>query len=140
MTRRTGRGFLYVDVLVALLVLATCLPAALSALTSATRAAAEERAVGARRYRVNGMLEQLLATPHAALDAAAVAAGGPTVPTSYSDPAGTPERRLVFIARYDVDNADADGNGLTGGDAGLLWLRVKLDGRSSYAVETLTAQ
>ena len=140
MTRRTGRGFLYVDVLVALLVLATCLPAALSALTSATRAAAEERAVGARRYRVNGMLEQLLATPHAALDAAAVAADGPTVPTSYSDPAGTPERRLVFIARYDVDNADADGNGLTGGDAGLLWLRVKLDGRSSYAVETLTAQ
>jgi ABC-type amino acid transport substrate-binding protein len=140
MTRRGARGFLYADVLVALLVLATCLPAALSALSSAARAAAAERAAVARRYRVTGLMEQLLATPHAALDTAALATGSATAPTSYSDAVGTPERRLVYIARYDVDNADADGNGLTGGDAGLLWLKVSIEGQPAYAIETLTAQ
>jgi type II secretory pathway component PulJ len=139
MTRRVQRGFLYMEVLVALLVLALCLPPALAALTAATRMAAAERAAVARRFRLSGMMEQLLATPHAALDAAASAAGAATVPTSYSDAAGTSERRLVFIARYDADNADGDGNGLTGGDAGLLWMRVSIEGHPAFAVETLTA-
>jgi hypothetical protein len=85
-------------------------------------------------------MEQLLATPHAALDAAALAVGSAVAPTSYSDAAGTPQRRLVFIARYDVDNADADGNGLTGGDAGLLWLKVAIEGQPADAIETLAAQ
>jgi type II secretory pathway pseudopilin PulG len=137
MTRRVQRGFLYVEVLVAVLVLALCLPPALAALSSATRAAAAERAATGRRFRLNGMLEQLLATPHAALDAAAIAAGAATVPTSYSDAPGTPQRRLVFIARYDADNADGDGNGLTGGDAGLLWIRVSIESQPTAAVETL---
>jgi type II secretory pathway pseudopilin PulG len=137
MTKRLQCGFMYVEVLVAVLVLALCLPPALAALSSATRAAAAERAAVGRRFRLNGMMEQLLATPHAALDAAASAAGAATVPTSYSDVAGTPQRRLVFIARYDADNADGDGNGLTGGDAGLLWLRVAIEGQSTAAVETL---
>jgi type II secretory pathway pseudopilin PulG len=138
MTRRP-HGFLYVEVLVALLVLALCLPPALAALTSATRAAAAERAGAAGRFRLNGLMEQLLATPHATLDAAATAAGAATVPTSYSDAAGTPGRRLVFIARYDADNADGDGNPFTGGDSGLLWLRVSIEGQPAFAVETLTA-
>jgi hypothetical protein len=139
MTRLGARGFLYVDVLVALLVLAVCLPAALAALSSATRAAAAERGAVALGYRSSGLMEQLLATPHAALDAAALAAGSATVPTSYSDVAGTPERRLVFIARYDVDDADGDGQPLTGGDAGLLWVRIAIEGRPAYSLETLTA-
>jgi len=139
MTRGRQRGFLYVEVLVAVLVLALCLPPALAALSSATRAAAAERVANGRRFRLNGMMEQLLATPHAALDAAASAAGAATVPTSYSDAAGTPQRRLVFIARYDADNADGDGNGFTGGDSGLLWLRVSIEGQPASAVETLAA-
>lgn len=139
MIRRSQCGFLYVDVLVALLVLAVCLPAALGALSSAARAAAVERQTVARRYRLIGLMEQLLATPHATLDAAAIAAGGPTVPTSFSDAGGTIERRLVFIARYDADNADGDGNRFTGGDAGLLWVRVSIDGQPAAAVETLIA-
>lgn len=139
MTRRRARGFLYVDVLVALLVLAFCLPAALAALSSATRAATAERGAVALGYRASALMEQLLATPHAALDAAALAAGSATVPTSYSDAAGTPGRRLVFIARYDVDNADGDGQALTGGDAGLLWVRVAVESRPTYSLETLTA-
>ena len=139
MTWRAERGFLYVDVLVALLVLALCLPAALQALSAATRAASVERSAAARRNRLNDLMEQLLATPPAALDAAALAAGAAAVPTSYSDAAGTPERRLVFITRYDADNADGDNNGFTGADAGLLWVRVTIEGAPAYAVETLTA-
>ena len=30
----------------------------------------------------------------------------------------------VFIWRYDVDDADGDGNVLTGGESDILWLRV----------------
>ena len=139
MNRPLQRGLMYIEVLVAVLVLAICLPAALNALTSAARAAAVERQTVARRYRLNGLMEQMLATPHATLDAAGIAAGGSAVATSLSDPGGTIERRLVFIARYDADNADADGNRFTGGDAGLLWIRVSIEGQAGAAVETLIA-
>ena len=85
-------------------------------------------------------MEQLLATPHAALDAARyrgrrVDRADELSPTL----AGTTERRLVFIARYDADNADGDGNRFTGGDAGLLWMRVSIEGQPADAVETLIA-
>jgi type II secretory pathway pseudopilin PulG len=138
-TARAQRGFLYVEVLVAVLVLAVCLPAALSALTAATRAAAAERSAVARRYRLNGLMEQLLATPYAALDAAALAAGSAAAPTTYSDAVGTADRRLVLIARYDIDDADGDGDPLTGGDPGLLWIRVSIENAPPYLLETLTA-
>lgn len=82
-------------------------------------------------------MEQLLAEAPASLDAAAQAAGAPTTPTSYSDAPGTPDRRLVFLARYDLDNADGDGNPFTGGDAGLIWVRVAIKNQV-IALESVT--
>jgi len=133
------RGFSYIEVLVAVLVLAISLPPALDALAAAIRAAGINDSSIALRYRARGRMEQVLAETHAALDAAALAAGAPTAPTSYSDPAGTADRRLVFLARYDLDNADADGNPLTGGDAGLIWVRVAIENQPNVALETVTA-
>ena len=137
--RRAAGGFSYLEVMVAALVLAICLPPALEALGAANRAAGMERAATARRYRLAGRLEDVLAQQYAALDTAATAAGGPTTPTSYSDAMGTTDRRLIFIARYDIDNADADGNVFTGGDAGLLWVRIALENAPLLALETLVA-
>ncbi len=73
-------------------------------------------------------LATLMAEPHANLDAEALAVASATNPTSYSDAASATPRALVFLARFDVDNADADNNNLTGGDPGLLWLRVAIEG------------
>lgn len=133
----TGQlGFSYVEVLVAVLVLAICLPPALDALGTATRGAGIQEASIARRYLVSGRMEQVLAEAPASLDAAALAAGAPTTPTSYSDAPGTPERRLVFLARYDLDNADADNDPFTGGDPGLIWVRVAIENQL-IALETV---
>ncbi len=41
------------------------------------------------------------------------------------------DRRLVFISRYDGDNADTDDNPFTGTEADLLWLRVEIEGTAS---------
>lgn len=133
------RGFSYVEVIAAALLVAICLPAALEALSLATRGVAEQEAGLALRYRLRGAMEEVLTQTPAALDAAAVAAGGPAVPSSFSDPAGTPNRRLVYLARYDFDNADGDGNRLTGGDAGLVWVQVAIEGRAAPTLATLVA-
>ena len=60
-----------------------------------------------------------------------------TVPTSYSDVSGSTDRRLVYIAKYDADNADADDDGFTGVDDEILWVRVEIE-NTPFEFETLT--
>ncbi len=121
-------GLAYVEVLVAVLLLGVCLAPALGALSTGVLGARVHQEEAARSARVASRLEELLARPVAELDAAAQAAASPSVATSYSDPSGTPERRLVYLARWDADGADGDGNPFTGGDAGLIWVRVRVEG------------
>lgn len=132
-------GLTYVEILIAMLVLAVALVPAMDAVRNAVlgTSAHEEYVVSQRR--IASRLEDVLAEPFGALDDAAVAAGGPTVPTTYSEPVATPERLLVFIARYDGDNADADNDPFTGTDDGILWVRTAIEDRD-YALETVTAQ
>lgn len=132
------RGFSYVEVLVAVLLVAMCLPPALDALYAATRAASAHEAQIAAQYRVSGRMEEVLAASFAALDAAALAAGNPAVPTGYSDPAGTPGRLLVFLAHYDLDDADGDGDPFSGAEPNLLWVRVAEE-NGTIALESVTA-
>lgn len=132
------RGLTYVEVLIAMLVLVIGLVPAMDAVRDAVwgTSANEEYVVSQRRLA--SRLEDVLAESFDALDDAAVAAGGPTVPTSYSDPVATPGRLLVFIAAYDGDNADTDNNPFTGTDAGILWVRTSIE-NSDYILETVTA-
>ncbi|CAN5167378.1 hypothetical protein BH24PSE2_BH24PSE2_14540 [soil metagenome] len=118
------------EVLVAAMVLAISLPAALDALGTAVRGAAHHESQTARRYLVSGRMEQVLAEPAASLDAAALAAGSPKAPTSYSDPPGTSERLLVYLAHYDLDDVDGDLDPFTGGDAQLMWVRVEIENQA----------
>lgn len=105
----------------------------------------------AEHYATLAKMEEVLAEPQSLLITAAAAAGGKSTPSSYSDAAGPPDRRLVFIALYDADDADGDGNVFTVPDpntdgdndpytgyAGLLWVRVEVEG-STTSLDSLSA-
>ena len=93
--------------------------------------------VANNHFQITARLEQLLTEPFADLETAAIAAGGPTIETSYSDAPGPPGRLLVFLSHYDGDNADADNDPFTGTDPDLMWVRVEAEG-TIYDLQTIT--
>lgn len=141
--RPAQAGLAYVEVLVATLLVGLALVPALEALSSGVRSAGAGSDALRAAHELHAEMERLLAEPFAALESAAAAAGDAGTPTGYSRDvvrAGAPTLHFdVYLAPYDGDNADADDDPFTGGDAGLLWLRVELAG-SRHALETLVAR
>ena len=127
-------GFSYVESIVALLILATALAPALSALRPGLAASASTRSYNVNQQRLKSRMEEVLANRFATLDAAAIAAGNSPAATvaAYSDAAGTKDRLLVTLYRY-------DGVSLTASDSGLLWVTVAIEG-SSLALNTLKSR
>lgn len=125
-------GFSYVEVLIAISLIAITLVPAMEALQPGIAGSAIHEIIAEDHYQLTGRFEQVLAEPFADLDSAAAAAGNATTPTAYSDvfsyPDGRQISRNVFISRYDGDNADADNDPFTGTDAGLLWLQITIAG------------
>ena len=153
---RTGQaGFSYLEVIVALIVMVLSLPPALQAMRIGLDSTNVQATALPLRERAEGELETVLAQPFASLRAEAARVRARSAPTSYSDAAGTPDRRLVYLSFYDADNSDGDGNPFTisdpnaDGDAnpytgetpyiGLLWVRVEIEG-AAIAFETLTSE
>ena len=133
-------GFSYIEALVATFLVAIALVPALESLHSGIQAGSIYSANSEHYQRLDAKIEEILASPFSELEQAADTAGGPTfVIDSYSDAPGTDGRRLVYLARYDGDNADADGDPFTGVDAGLLWVKVQIEG-SPAVLESLTAR
>lgn len=130
-------GFSYIEVLVATMLIAITLVPALEALQGAIAGAEVHEDLATQQYYLQSKLEEVLAKSFNQLDAAALAAGSSTVATSYSDVSGTANRRLVYLSKYDADNADSDNNGFTGVDDNLLWVRVEIE-NTSLSFETLT--
>ena len=129
---RRQTGLSYVEVLVATVLVAAALVPMIDALGPGVQ--------GARLHplALAGKLERVLAEPFADLDAAAAAAGAPGNPSGYSDLAAAVPHR-VYLWRYDVDDADGDGDVFTGGEPDLLWARVETaDG--SRGLETLVSE
>ena len=124
------RGFSHVEVLIAVVILAVALVPALTSLQTSILASDIHAEESTLHYRAYGRMEELLATAYPVLEAEALAVGDPAVPTSFSDAPATPDRRLVFLSLYDGDNADTDDDPFTGTDAGLVWLRVEIEGRN----------
>ena len=114
----------------------TALVPVLETLQSGVRGVDINHSALTTHYQLRSLAEAVAARPHAELDAEALLVGESTVATSYSDAPGTPNRRLVFLSRYDGDNADADNDPFTGVDQDLLWLRVQL-ADSTRSIETL---
>ncbi|MDH3589122.1 MAG: prepilin-type N-terminal cleavage/methylation domain-containing protein [Gammaproteobacteria bacterium] len=135
---RAQTGLTLVEVLVTIVLLSVLLVPAIQALRTGVTGTGIHADVAAAHYRVTSRLEELLAEPFSELVDAAMAAGAPTVLSSYSDAAGPPGRMLVYLSLYDGDNADADGNPFTGVDPDLLWIRVDIEG-SVHTLQTIRA-
>lgn len=141
--RRQMTGFSYVEVLVAVSLIVIALVPALDALIPGMAGSGIHETTAEDYYQLSGKLEQVLVEPFGQLNSAAVAAGSPTTPTSYSDvftyAGGRQITRNVFLSRYDGDNADADDDPFTGTDDGLLWIRVTIAG-SGASIESLVSE
>ncbi len=136
-SRHGETGFSYIELLVTTVFIALMLIPALETLQTGVQGAGIHESRVAAQYQLMARMEEVLAESFQDLENAAQAAGGATILTSYSDVPATPNRRLVFLARYDGDNADADDDPFTGTDDGVLWVRVEIED-SEYAMETLT--
>ena len=134
-------GFSYMELLIATLLIAVMLVPALEAMQSGIQGSGIHTQLAQNQFRMIAKMEQTLALPYSELLEQADLVADPTVliPAPFSDPAGTASRRLVFLARYDGDNADADDDPFTGTDAGLLWVRVSIED-SPRALETVTVE
>lgn len=138
MLRRFESGLTLVEVLVTFVLLSIVLIPAISALQTGVVGADVHADMASGHFRLTSRLEELLAEPFADLSDAAIAAGSPTTPSSYSEPAGPPGRLLVYLSLYDGDNADADDNPFTGPDVDLLWIRVDVE-NTVHTLETVKA-
>lgn len=128
----------------------------LDALQTGIQGAAIHESIATDHYQLVAVTEEVLAEPFTNLLTAAAVAGNRNTPaTSYSDVAGTPQRRLVYLSFYDAGNSDgdndpftildantdADNNPYTGTDVdiSLLWLRTEIEA-SKQSIETLTSR
>lgn len=124
----TQSGFSFVEVLAVLILLGLVMVPAMRSLDGALQVEAINHDAIKNDYRLIDRAEVVLAEPFADVAKAAL---GENTPSSYSDPAGSANRRLVFVSRYDADNADSDNNDTTGADSGILKVTVRLEGAPS---------
>lgn len=137
--RHRMAGLTYVEVLIATALIAVTLIPAIEALQPATQGMSIHEAKTVRHYALTALLEDVLAKPFSELDTEAVTIDDPAVAsTMYSDPPAANDRRLVYLSRYDADNADGNGNFFDGTDAGLLWVKVEIEG-TDQSIEGLTS-
>ena len=139
--RHRMAGLTYVEVLVATALIAVTLLPAIDALQPATQGMSIHEEQTVQHYALTALLEAVVARPFSELDTEAVTINDPTVAsTSYSDALATNDRRLVYLSRYDADNADGNGDFFDAGmDEGLLWVRVEIEG-TDQAIEALTSR
>ncbi len=136
--RHLQAGLSYAEVLLAVAVLAIGLVPALESLQAAFAGTAVHEELRDRQQQIANRMELIAAEHISSLDEAAQTAGSETVASSYSDPAG-PERVLVFLSRYDGDNADGDDDSFSGTDEGLIWVRVAVED-TPHEITTLVAR
>jgi type II secretory pathway pseudopilin PulG len=134
-------GFSYMELLVATLLITIMLVPALEAMQSGIQGSGIHTQLAQNQYRMISKMEETLALSFSELLEQADLVADPTVliPAPYSDTAGNEFRRLVFLARYDGDNADGDKDPFTGTDTGLLWVRVMIED-SPRALETVIVE
>ncbi len=142
------RGFSYIEVLVAMFILAITIVPAMEGIQSGIQGAGIHQSLSRQHYALTKRMEEVQADSYINMLAAAQTASNANTPSSYSDPSGQKDRILVFLALYDADtnpftlvdaNNDSDGDIYTGDSSNLLWLRVELE-NSALNLETLISR
>jgi len=149
--RNRQAGLTLIEVMIAAVLIMIALVPAMEALHTGMLGNDVLQSTSSEHYAVLSRMEEVLAEPYGTLTSAAAVAGSETAPSSYSDIAGPPGRRLVYVALYDATNADGDSNVFTVLDADLdgdgnpytgytdlLWVRVEVEG-SIASLESLVA-
>jgi len=138
--RHCHRGFSYIEILIATFLIAVTLVPAINSLQTGVQSTGTHRTHVENHLSLKSKMEDMLAQTMAALDTEAQLINDPNTPSStYSDTAGTPHRRLVYLSRYDGDNLDGDNDPFTGKDSGLIWVHVEIEG-TPESLQTLTTQ
>lgn len=140
--RHDQRGLSYVEVLIAVVIVAVCLAPMVDALRDGVRAAGTQRDYTINQQRLKSCFELVLAKSFTTLDNAAQAnLGIPAVPVPAlgldplcaNNPAPLPpDPLLITLYRY-------DGSVKTDLDKGLLWIKVAIEG-SSLQLNTLKSR
>lgn len=144
MSRQTG--FSYVELLIAMGLITVALVPVMNSFFSLSVAAEGNAQVLQQQAALRDKVAELRAEPFADLLAAAAAAGGEDIASSYSDAPGSDPAVFVYLSYYDVldtdtdgdpftildTNSDADNNPYTGPDVviELLWVSVAVENTS----------
>lgn len=136
--RQAGTGFAYVEVLVAVVVLATLLAPALNALSNGVLGSTIDPS--ARHIALRNKMEAVLSKPFSELysGTGAACSSATTAISTFSDPAGSTDRRIVVRYRFRYQDNDCTTN-----DTGLLMVKVyyESDGNTqASALHTLTSK
>lgn len=135
---RRQEGFSYVEVLVAVVLIAVCLVPAIQALQTGILGASVQEELVSDHYALQAKMEEVLAESFGALDAAGLAAGNPAASHNPTPPYSA-SPFTVYIARFDADDADGDGLHHTGAEDDILWVRVESEATGRF-LETLTSR
>lgn len=145
MQKQPQQGFSYVEVLIAMFIIAIAIVPAMEALQSGIKGAGVHQQSSKYHYALLGRMETMMAESYVNLLTAAQTAGSSTTASSYSDPSGQADRIVIYLSLYDADadpfviadpNNDADNNLYTGDTANLLWIKVQLE-NTAYSFESL---
>jgi len=140
--RRHQLGLSYIEVLIAVVIIAVCLAPATDALRDGVRSAGAQLAYTKNQQRLKSCFEVVLAKGFATLDTAAQANLGipaAPVPAISLDPSCAndpdplhPDPLLMILYRY-------NGSAKTDEDTGLLWIKVAIEG-SNLQLDTLKSR
>lgn len=133
-------GLSYVEILIAITLIAVALVPAINALFPAMIGSANYRSDSEQHYHLAAKLETVLAENYTVLDEEAVGLADRTTPSMlFSDTAGSEQRRLVFLSRYQPGDALVPIASFTTDDVGMLWVSVSLE-NDDLKLESLVSQ
>ena len=130
---RYERGFAYLEVIVAIILIAVALIPALDALQSGVQASSALAEGNSVALHLQEKMQIVIAEPLESLQRAVPASNPATTPSAYSDASGSANRRLVYLANFDGAT-----NAVTASASGLVWVKVTLEG-GSQELQTLTS-
>lgn len=139
MTHNVAKGFSYVEVIIAIIIIGLAIVPVIESMNIGVQSTRHHEDSLGVYTKLSSTYETLMAESFKDLENAAAQAGDPEIETHYSDETGIPNRCLVYIHEYDLDNSDNDGAGFTGTDEDVLWIKIQIE-NSAHQLETLVVK